>query len=388
MLGPGLYQGYPGGLYPGGANQRPAAHDAAGVAIAQALVPLDTLGLPDPVGGRVVVISIGMSNCTQEFSAFVPKATNDPAKKPQVLVIDCAKGGQTAQAIRSPSAAYWDTVVTRLRGRGSSPAQVQVCWIKEANAQPSAGFPAAMLDLQDDLAAVVRVAKAKLANLKLAYLTSRIYAGYADTPLNPEPYAYESGFAVKGLIETQIAGVDSLNYDSDQGPVEAPWLAWGPYLWADGTNPRDDGLWWPCSYFANDGTHPGPLARQLVSDSLLAFFRADDTTAPWYLAQPLGAPAGVSTPGPALALAPNPARGAVEIRFAAARGESWRLEVLDLAGRRVREVGRGVGTGSGERREWDGRDEAGAPARTGVYWVRFIGSGAQVARRLAWMGGG
>ena len=33
-LGPGTYQGMPDGLYPGGANQRPAAHDAAGRAIA------------------------------------------------------------------------------------------------------------------------------------------------------------------------------------------------------------------------------------------------------------------------------------------------------------------------------------------------------------------
>ena len=35
-LGAGLYQGVQGGLYPGGANTRPPAHDAAGVAIAHA----------------------------------------------------------------------------------------------------------------------------------------------------------------------------------------------------------------------------------------------------------------------------------------------------------------------------------------------------------------
>ena len=50
-LGAGLYKGVQGGLYPGGSNVRPAAHEAAGVAIANAIVPLDTLGQPDAVGG-------------------------------------------------------------------------------------------------------------------------------------------------------------------------------------------------------------------------------------------------------------------------------------------------------------------------------------------------
>src|SRR5205085_8298511 len=92
-LGTGLYHGYPGGLYGAGSNVRPPAHDAAGIAIANALGPLDTLGAPDPAG-RIVLISIGMSNCTQEFSTFVPIANADPQRDPHVRVIDCALGGQ------------------------------------------------------------------------------------------------------------------------------------------------------------------------------------------------------------------------------------------------------------------------------------------------------
>ena len=45
----GSYHGFPGGLYPGGTNFRPVAHESAGVAIARSIVPLDTLGHPDPV---------------------------------------------------------------------------------------------------------------------------------------------------------------------------------------------------------------------------------------------------------------------------------------------------------------------------------------------------
>ena len=54
-LGPGqTYQGYEGGLYPGGSNVRPGAHDAAGRKIAQSIVPLDANGDPDHVNGKIV----------------------------------------------------------------------------------------------------------------------------------------------------------------------------------------------------------------------------------------------------------------------------------------------------------------------------------------------
>src|SRR5207253_6835275 len=92
--------------------------------------------------------------------------------------------------------------------------------------------------LMHDMAALVRLIHQKLPNVKLAYFTSRIYAGYASSNLNPEPYAYQSAFAIRSVIQQQIAGVDSLNYDPAKGAVQAPWLAWGPYLWADGLSPR------------------------------------------------------------------------------------------------------------------------------------------------------
>jgi hypothetical protein len=68
--------------------------------------------------------------------------------------------------------------------------------------------------------------------------------------LNPEPYAYDSGLAVKWLIEAQIRQMQTPDghIDDRAGNLNyhtvAPWLAWGPYLWADGLNPRSDGLVW------------------------------------------------------------------------------------------------------------------------------------------------
>ena len=379
-LGTGTYRGFEGGLYTGGVNQRPPSHQSAGVTIATSIAPLDTLGNPDPAG-RVVLISIGMSNATQEFQTFVPKAMSDPLKKSNVLVVDCAVGGQSADRIATPTAAYWDSVAARLRRVGSSPKQPQVVWIKEADASPSAGFPISADSLQWNLASIVRIIHQKLPNVRLGYLTSRIYAGYATSNLNPEPYAYESGFAVKWLIDSQIRG-DSLNYDPGHGPVEAPWLSWGPYLWADGLNPRSDGLTWPCSDFQSDGTHPAQGARDLVSDSLLTFFEHDVTTAPWWSGGGASAaPMGAAGSPLAFSAAPNPMSGVTRISFATPPGAPWRLEVFDLTGRRVREVARGIGNGTASEVRWDGRDGRNRRLPQGVYWIRLTAGGMSSTSR-------
>lgn len=377
-LGAGSYLGAQGGLYPGGSNHRPLAHDAAGRAIAEAIVPLDTLGQPDLVDGRVVLVSIGMSNCTQEFQAFLPKFDADPLRNPAVRAIDCAKGGQAANVIANPGSAYWDTVDVRLRLAGASPLQAQVAWIKEADAGPTGSFEASRDTLAAHLRRIVQILRARLPNLRLAYFTSRIYAGYATTALNPEPYAYESGFAVKQVLAAQIAGDPELNHDPGAGPVAAPWLAWGPYLWADGLAGRADGLTWACAGFAADGTHPSASGRGVVADSLLQFLRDDDTTAPWYRAgDPAGVEPGVTGPR-GLRVGPNPARVAAHIALSGTRTEGVRLAVHDLSGR-VRRVLSSDGAG---RANWDLRDDTGQRVAPGLYWVRAGTGAAHLARAI------
>jgi len=310
-----------------------------------------------------------MSNCTQEFQRFVPKAMSDPERNPRVLVIDCAEGGQAADLIKDPNAAYWDTVASRLRGHGSSPAQVQAVWIKEANRRPKGPFPESADTLLWNLGSVVRNVKGVLPNVKLTYLTSRIYAGYATTDLNPEPFAYESGFAVKWLIDAQIQGIDSLNYDPAHGSVQAPWLAWGPYLWADGLEPRSDGFTWPCADFAPDGTHPGTLGQELVADSLLAFFKTDETTAPWFLRSTTSVPVTAAAPG--FTVSPNPSRNTVTAEFSATGPGTWRLAIVGPRGNMVRTLGEGADAQGKIRRTWDGSDRSGRRAPPGAYWVRL-----------------
>lgn len=280
-LGADSYQGVQGGLYPGGSNVRPAAHELSGQLLADSVVPRNAAGSPDP-NGRYALVSFGMSNTTGEFQAFIPRANADPAKDPRLVVVDGAQGGQTAQIWADPNAAAWGVVDQRLATAGLAPQQVAVAWVKMADAGPTSGWPAYAQTLQARTALVVQNLHDRYPNLKLVYLSSRIYAGYASTTLNPEPYAYESGFSVKWLVEDQIGGSAALNFDPAKGPVEAPWLSWGPYLWADGLSPRSDGLTWECSDLAADGTHPSPTGQQKVAQMLLDFFKADSTARLWF----------------------------------------------------------------------------------------------------------
>src|ERR1043166_6910032 len=70
-LGTGTWRGAIGGLYPGGANSRPAAHDAAGLNIAQHIQPLNGNGAVDTANGKIVWLSVGMSNTTFEAQVFI-----------------------------------------------------------------------------------------------------------------------------------------------------------------------------------------------------------------------------------------------------------------------------------------------------------------------------
>jgi hypothetical protein len=271
-LGRGQYKGEEGGLYPGGSNTPPAKHLAAGVKLAHEIVPLDADGNPSP-NGKIVLITTGMSNTTMESKAFIKLASGDPELNPHLVILDGAQGGQTAKVIANPEANYWKVDEQRLAEAGLSAKQVQAAWLKQANAGPTQPFPEEAKKLEEDIRADIKNLTAHFPNLKQVFLSSRIYAGYASTPLNPEPHAYETAFADKWLIAEQIAGKSDLR----------PWLAWGPYLWGDGMNPRKDGLTWTREDLGADGTHPSPQGQVKVAKLLLAFFKTDPTTKPWFV---------------------------------------------------------------------------------------------------------
>jgi hypothetical protein len=281
------YQGYEGGLYPEGKNEHPAAHEAAGLALAQQVQPLDREGRPNQEGS-IVLLSVGMSNTSQISQGFQKALIGEQEKNPRLVFVNGAQGGMTAAAIQDPEdnsrgTQYWTTVDERLKTAGVTGAQVQVIWIKQADAGPTQGFPAYAQQLQEEVTRIVQLLPGRFPNIKLVYLSSRTYGGFAKTPLNPEPYAYESGFAIKWLIEQQLKGEAALNYDAKKGPVKAPWLSWGPYLWDNGMVQRADGYHPEESDFAADGTHHAGPGIDKMGRLLLQFFKTDSTTRPWFL---------------------------------------------------------------------------------------------------------
>ena len=272
-LGKGLYRGFSGGLYAGGNDSPPASYLTRGRAAAAKVLPRATNGRP-AANGLVVLLSVGMSNAAREFAAFSPIAQADGRLSRSVRLVDGAVPGFDAQQIVNPQDPYWALVNQRLAASGANALQVQAVWLKEAIAQPTGGFPADAQALHDDLQAIIRILAQRFPNLRLVYVSSRTYGGYARTSLNPEPYAYDSGFAVKWVIGERI-----------RARAKRPWVAWGPYLWTDGTRGRSDGLVWTCDDVAFDGTHPSASGMSKVAQLLLRFFTTDPTARPWFVAK-------------------------------------------------------------------------------------------------------
>jgi hypothetical protein len=286
------YKGHQGGLYPDGSSERPAAHMAAGMALAKQIAPLNIEGQPS-ADGRIVLLTIGMSNTMQATSGFLRMVKQEKDINPKLTIVNGANGGMTADKIQfidggrpygnGPFVKYWEYVDEQLTKAGVARPQVQAVWLKEANPGPTKPFPDHAKELEDQQVKILHILRERFPNLKLVYFSSRIYGGWAKVNLNPEPYAYESNFAVKWLIERQIKGEADLNFDPSKGRVKAPWISWGPYLWANGSTPRKDGF-----YFVEDDlreddrTHESEQGQEKVGRELIKFFKSDPTSRDWF----------------------------------------------------------------------------------------------------------
>ena len=183
-LGTGKYEGFEGGLYPDGTNTRPASHEAAGLALARQIQPLDAEGKPS-ADGKIVLLGLGFSNTVQAFNGFMKVAEKDTTLNPKLVLVNGAVGGMAAEMVQQADTGrgkqYWDTVDQKLKDAGVTRAQVQVVWIKQTNPQQLniGGFPKYVQDFQAQLGNKVRLVHDRFPNVKLAYFTSRSYGGWA-----------------------------------------------------------------------------------------------------------------------------------------------------------------------------------------------------------------
>lgn len=294
-LGAGTYLGFQGGLYPGGSNVVPDDHAAAGTTAATFIQPLDAAGNPSPTG-KVVLASVGMSTTTQIYChvnwepvtcnswTFTGQALRSADVDNESLVFfNGAASAQTSTFWDSPFEYNYTRVDSMLVARGLSPAQVQVAWILLVR-HPTKDSPTKELTLPDpeanarrlerDLGAVVRSMQERWPNLRLVYLSSYPYGGYDTSGVVKEPYAYESGFAVKWVIEAQIEQARTGTIDAEAGDLSGAWLAWGPYYWVSKSKR---------SLFESDGRHPSKTGEKKWGGMLLDYLRAAPTAQVWFL---------------------------------------------------------------------------------------------------------
>lgn len=319
------YLTFQGGLYENSDDAVPADHDAAGLAAAAAIQPLDTNGNAS-ASGTIVFVALGRSIGVDEFTVFMNQAaTNSGVNQATLVIVNGALSGAMPcvwtvvsglppcnPTLGNQYDRVRDTVLAPL---GLTEKQIQAAWIEEYNGDPAAdGFQSLCdptmagcsndvshtetLRYEQQLGGILRAAKARWPNLQQAFHSTRIYGGYATTNHSSEPYPYEYGFSAKWLIDAQIlqirsggTAIDPTAGDLNYKTGAAPWTAWSAYTWANGDTPRSDGLIWcngqtgsPCNGevdFQTDGIHPNSQGDQKVANLLLNFFLNSSYT-PWF----------------------------------------------------------------------------------------------------------
>lgn len=293
-------------LYPGG-NTVPLSHDAAARAAARAIVPRNAsgTGYPGWGNGKVVLLSAGPSNASKEWCSaatatswptctswsFSGRAAADAAvQRTRLAIINGAMGGAPINQWTTTASPVYATIAARLQSRGLSERQVQAIWLKPAHNLPVLSLPDMGADafiVVRETAQALRAMRLRYPNLQLVFLETRTYGGYSTTDQSPEPFAYETGIAVRWLILAQIVQRETGVIDSIAGDMltGVPVVTWGAYLWTDGLAGRADGLvWTPADVMGTDGMHPSTSGQSKVANLLMTFFKGSPYTRCWFLA--------------------------------------------------------------------------------------------------------
>ena len=91
-MGNRRYRGYRGGLYPGGVNRPSPKYLKKGTTAARQV---------RPINGKIVLLSIGMSNASAEFSAFKRTSDRDSQRNSNLVVVDGAQDGFDATNVNA-----------------------------------------------------------------------------------------------------------------------------------------------------------------------------------------------------------------------------------------------------------------------------------------------
>jgi hypothetical protein len=299
-LGTAPYRfGYYGGLFEDGSNVMAADHLALGLAFASKIQPLDAEGHPS-ADGRIGFLAIGFGETARIMQSFMSIATDDRrVERDKLVMVNGAHDGADyrswAERPDGIMPQYGTVTSSALDPAGITPLQVQVAWVQVINDRAGWSLGVALADayrLKTFIAETLREMKRQYPNLQIVYLSSRVYGGYDTTGFNPEPYAYETGYSNRWIVTTQAEEErmehPEWHWDTRVSLIDprtgiAPWVTWGPYLWANGATPRSDGLAWLRGDFEADGLTLSPSGAVKGGKLLFEFLLHEPTSKGWFL---------------------------------------------------------------------------------------------------------
>lgn len=253
------------GLYGPGQNDMPPDLLARGLAAAS----LITKRLPDGTPGtgrtaKMVVLAVGMSNWNQELRTFLSLYRRSPeqggfggSKYPTWH--NACRGAWDARRMVE----HWPEYEAWLRGglakKNITLPQISVLLLKNSIARQAVP----VTKLADYHTFVIDKLANLCPNLQQVYITTAGWSGFG-IPSAPrlEPWAWEEGRVAQELILQRAEA------------AAEPWTAFGPYIWANGPQPRSfDGLFYvPADFEVKDYVHPGPGAEAKIARQIWDFF--------------------------------------------------------------------------------------------------------------------
>ncbi len=121
--------------------------------------------------------------------------------------------------------------------------------------------------------------------------------------------------------------------------------------------------------FANTATHY--VASGVFYDNIF-----------WFKSGTLGVPTGQQNTLALRAATPNPFTASTRIEYSIAQAGLAELAVYDVGGRKVTSLFKGVAEAGPHAALWNGRDDSGAPAATGVYFSVLQTASGRESKRL------
>lgn len=346
-LGTGYYLDYEGGLFKEGSNSPTAAHLDKGKKIANNLKKRDDFGNIDEANGTIMMIGMGASVASDAFNTFrdTMLAQDWPGVNPCLEVKSVFIGGKDMGDILDPDQNYWGTFQDRLDAKFIDPDQVQVAWMLMQSEATTHDVESYVTYVIGQYKLILADMLDEMPNLRIVFLSGMHYTGYTAPSHERydamvEPKGYWGNLAIRELINQQMDGDPDLDFEGADRKV--PYITWGPYFWADGTNPRADGLSWSCEEFRSDSTGGGFHLKEEYQykegDMIYDFLTTNDVAKLFFNDGPKWAACGTGRYGNAqtengLNIFPNPASELITVQLPATLTGTVDVAICDGFGR-------------------------------------------------------